>query len=138
MKLENYNRKNFEVRAIRITEENIEEAAQLVGSKIRTGIFYFKSIRFFEIPADHRTYRMYDDYVSVGDWLVFFKGKYRRYSNDAFNSVFQKEEDKSPKWTEVYDLVLQTLEEHSDRANTPMKLASRAANEIMELFGTNR
>lgn len=83
--LEEYVRKSFGVRAVRVTEENITEVAEMVGDEVRVNTYLYDDRIYFKTPGG------FGQAVFVGDWLVSSEGPcYTRYTNEEFEAVFEK------------------------------------------------
>lgn len=88
--LEDYVRRSFRIRAVRITEENIGEVAKMMNSEVKRRHFASGYKNHFEIvegPDDVRAQ------VYVGDWLTWMGGKFKRYTNKLFKYTFEKPKD---------------------------------------------
>ena len=91
IKTEQYQRKSFEVDAIQVTEENLEEVAKWCQGDVRTE----KSRRGDEekryvkvrvhVPLNPRQTKAF-----VGDWVLYAGAGYKVYTDNAFQNSFEK------------------------------------------------
>lgn len=89
-----YSRKPFDVEAVKLTPENIEEVAQWCGGEVRTSDLsksggqegYQQYIKVpVKRPLNDRQTRAYYD-----DWVVAAGGSFKVYTPKAFVSSFEK------------------------------------------------
>jgi hypothetical protein len=80
MEFSQFVRRPFSVEAIQITEENMEEVAELIGRVETAKGITFISLNRRLIPVVHRAY--------VGWWVTRLDDDFRCYSNKVFNSQF--------------------------------------------------
>jgi len=85
--LEDYVPRSFRIRAIRITEENIAEVAEMMNSEVKRRHFASGYKNHFEIVEGPYVIRTQ---VYVGDWLTWMGGNFKRYTNKMFKYSFEK------------------------------------------------
>lgn len=88
--LEDYVRRSFRIRAVLITEENIDEVAEMMNSQVferKTAIGTWKYFEIIKSAENSKTP------VYVGDWLTWMGGKFKRYTNKLFKYTFEKPKD---------------------------------------------
>lgn len=96
MKTEQYIRKPFEVDAVQVTEENIEEVAKWCMGDIRhktgpgRGVLNYIKVRVHR-PLNARQTEAY-----VGDWVLYANKGYKVYTEKAFNDSFMLPIHKAP------------------------------------------
>ena len=88
MKTGKYVRIPFEIEAVRVTNENIDEVAAWCKGEIQTegdplvGTRYIK-VKVFKPMGERQTQAF------VGDWVLFFNGGYKVYMNNSFVRSFE-------------------------------------------------
>lgn len=148
--LEEYVRRTFRISAVRITEENIDEAARMVGSGVRmvTG-FNGEKLPCFELELPESNDGKRTISVFVGNWLTWSNGKFNRFTNKTFNSTFGRdrsaekidlEHNTNPvihaRNHEVLQLVRKAVREGIAEGTTELETAEDIAYNIIKLFYT--
>lgn len=82
-----FRRKPFDVEAIQVTEQNMQDVARWCKGRILTqdpsGLSYI-SVRVLRPQNDRQTQAF------IGDWVVVASGKFKVYTDGAFNNVFEE------------------------------------------------
>lgn len=83
---ETYTRKPFEIEAVKVTEENMEDVAKWCGGEIQTTE---SGKRFIKVdvtrPLSDKQTRAF-----AGDWTLRVKNSFKVYTNKAFVHCFDK------------------------------------------------
>jgi hypothetical protein len=116
MQFKPYNRNPFEVEALLITEENLEEVAPLIGNMRKKGNSRYIAVNALLVPHIPRVY--------VGWWVTRQDNTLRCYSPRAFSEQFSPAEavtetsEGVPEVSEptTEDLILQANAEHAQYA----------------------
>ena len=95
MEFVEYVRRPFKIEAIRITEENIDEIAKLIGEIRTKGTEKFILLDKRIVPNMTRAY--------VGWWVTRFNDNLRCYSNKIFTEQFTPN---STEWGNWFDMSL--------------------------------
>lgn len=87
MNLTNYTRRPFDVDAIQVTADNLEEVASLCGGN--TSDIPYGRDRIIRVPVKNPQTRRHSE-ARVGDWVVYHQGGWKVYNDRAFKSSFQQ------------------------------------------------
>jgi hypothetical protein len=90
MEFNEFVRRPFKVEATRITEENIEEIAKMIGEVKTKGNEKFILLDKRIVPSMNRAY--------VGWWVTRFNDNLRCYSNKIFTEQFMPHTDEWNNW----------------------------------------
>lgn len=83
---ETYTRKPFEIEAIRVTDENMEDVAKWCGGEIQTTEIGKRYIKVDVIrPLNEKQTKAF-----VGDWALKVKTSFKIYKHTAFLHCFDK------------------------------------------------
>lgn len=93
-----YSRKTFDVKAVQVTTENVEELANLSGGKIGED----KQGKYLQLGVSSKEWQ---GRARIGGWLVKLQNSYKAYSDDAFHRTFMPNQKKTPELGKVLDLV---------------------------------
>lgn len=87
LEVQQFTRRTFEVDAVRVTEENIEEVAKWCQGDVRTlkrGKQNLKYVKVrVQLPRDDRQTQAF-----VGDWVLYAGKGFKVYTDKAFESSF--------------------------------------------------
>lgn len=136
--LEDYVSRSFRVRSVRVTEENIQEVAEMVGSEVSSKAFLnvnrtLTDRKYFEIivgPNEQKA-RVY-----IGQWLTWMNGTYRIFTNSAFKYKFQKPKPvDDDKRLSVIELVEKAMGGYwATASDLDVMFRNDLAEEFIELF----
>lgn len=87
---EDYARRTFTVKAVRVTEGNMSEVAKICGSYSQTCNRIYGDRVFFAIHVERRSPLNSKCDVFIGDWATWANMKFRRYNDEAFRATFTK------------------------------------------------
>lgn len=86
LKIEPYTRKSFEIQAVQVTEENLEEVAKWCKGEIVTPADAKKN-RYIKAPV-RRPLHLRQTQAFVGDWVLLFNTNFKVYTDLAFRENF--------------------------------------------------
>lgn len=95
MNVEQYSRRPFDVDAVRVTEENMEEVAKWCSGDVRTAKRGKKDVKYIKV----RVFKALDERQSqafVGDWVLYAGTGYKVYMNPAFERSFEAKQSSIP------------------------------------------
>lgn len=87
-----YNRNTFRVEAVQITEKNISEIAEWVGTEVQFDKVRYGDRPFIFIPIGKKYDKPHYGPALPGDWLTKNNesGWFQRYRNEKFGSMFRE------------------------------------------------
>jgi hypothetical protein len=87
-----YIRKPFEIDAVQVTEENLEDIAKWCSGEVQKEAHGKKDVRFVKVrvnrPLNERQTKAF-----VGDWVLYAGTGYKVYTAKAFDSCFEAEKE---------------------------------------------
>jgi hypothetical protein len=83
---ETYTRKPFEIEAVRVTEENMEDVAKWCGGEIHTSK---EGKRYIKVDVT-RPLNEKQTKAFAGDWTLKVKASFKVYTHNAFSHCFDK------------------------------------------------
>lgn len=103
LQIEQFRRKTFNVDAIQVTPDNIDEVAEWCGGDVRTEQQKGKNVKFVKV----RVYKALDDEQTkafVGNFVVYMGSGYKVYKYNAFMRTFEKTKktaaEEAAEWTQ--------------------------------------
>lgn len=137
METEKYQRKPFEVDALRVTEENFKFCAGLCSGEIRTEkdrrnvvTTYIKI--FVNRPLNEAQTKAY-----VGDWLLYTPSGWKIYKDGAFRNSFEKVQPaqdvmSAEKIQQMYEEAVQTMASFPDPPKTYVEGLENSVVQVMQ------
>lgn len=92
IKIEQFRRKTFNVDAVQVTPDNLEDVASWCGGDVRTEKQKGKDVRFIKV----RVYKALDEEQTKafpGNYVVYMGSGYKVYKYNAFMRTFEKTSD---------------------------------------------
>lgn len=89
IKIEQFRRKTFDVDAVQVTPDNLEDVAKWCGGDIRTESQKGRDVKFIKV----RVYKALDDEQTkafVGNFVVYMGSGYKVYKYNAFMRTFER------------------------------------------------
>lgn len=95
METSTWYRNPFEVEAVQVTEENMQEVAEWCGGRLNRGQKpdvenWFIKVRVFRAMHERQTMAF------VGDWVLYAGTGYKVYTDEAFHKCFSQKEEGHP------------------------------------------
>jgi len=104
IKIEQFRRKTFDVDAVQVTPENLEDVAKWCGGDVRTEQQKGKNVRFVKV----RVYKALDEEQTKafpGNFVVYMGSGYKVYKYNAFMRTFDRvpkpPAEEAAEWTEA-------------------------------------
>lgn len=139
--LQTYERKTFQVKAIRVTPENISEIAQWTGGGLRDYGLPATNAAIVDVPIGQVNGRTIMEKAHIGDWVTCLANSkdFRVYRNKTFLQAFQASMEQVEKYTKVHELLLKIARAqdaatfHGDSSGDVILLIEKTAHEICEM-----
>lgn len=138
-----FQRKTFRVKAVQVTEENLDELAKWCGGAVRLepiGMDGFKpyvEVTTCRVPTA-RISRHVKDRAYVGDWITRLSdaNNFRVYRNKSFKVAFEKLPEPAEKLDVIVEILADFVADRDDAMNQAdmYSVHQEAAKKIVALF----
>lgn len=109
MRISEFTRKTFNVRAVQVTGRNMEEVAKWCKGTIVTEMVEGEAVKFIKVNV-HRPINEEQTKAHINDWILVSPTGYKVYNDKAFNNSFVPVR-KKPKEKPIAKNVFENLEE---------------------------
>lgn len=138
--LQTYERKSFQVKAIRVTSENISEIAKWTGGDLTDTDLPATNAAIVHVPTVQVNGREQKEKAHIGDWVTCLADSpnFRVYRNKTFLQAFQEAMTQTEKYAWVHEKLLRIARVqddvtfHGETSEGVMLLVEMTAREICE------
>jgi hypothetical protein len=99
-----WERNQFDVEAVRVSEQNIRKAAEWAGGECARTLNH--NPRNYVLVDTAQSSRLRQSKVFVGDWIVRVNGQLKHYKNTTIGLVYHRKVDKAARLRELFEQAL--------------------------------
>ena len=141
--LDTYERKSFQVKAVRVTAENIREIAEWTRGELKDIGLPTTNAATVGVPVGEVNGRVKREWAHIGDWVTSLVGDekdFRVYKQSTFLHCFTQIMGETEKFSKVHELLLKlalaqdSATYHGDSSGEMVLLVEKTAREICNII----